>query len=77
MGVDEKPKYVEKWVKGSRNLGKLYVYNREIIGPVRASHAASEELPVLDLSEDYLKTAGIVAQAHALFASRRLAETLR
>jgi hypothetical protein len=65
------------WLAESSEYGRSHVYTPEILTAVEAAARASQRLPMLDLSEGYLKAAGEVARIRAAFAGHRLAAILR
>ena len=66
------------WVKGSRQWAEVAVYTPEVLGPVRAvSNGFAENVPAIDLTQDYMQKAGKIAQLRAAMAGYRLAEVWR
>ncbi len=66
------------WIAESRGWAKRYVYTNEVTGPIRAvSNGLAETLPVVDLTEEYLRQAGEAAQLRSAMADIRLAAVWR
>lgn len=61
------------WLKESAQLGKVDVYEVEVLDKVEQAEKAGSTLEPIDLSENYLKRAGKVAQIRAALAAQRLA----
>ena len=62
------------WLAESSEFGKSHVYSREVLDAVEAARrAGAEKVETVDLSVEYLKAAGALAQERAAFAGRRLA----
>lgn len=67
----------ETWLQESHGLAKKYVYTDAVLNVVRDGESDSERsLTRLDLSEDYLKAAGGVAQRRAVQAGYRMAAAI-
>lgn len=65
------------WLAESSELARTFVYTPEILEPIDAVECKLlPELEPIDLSEEYLKTAGTLAQKRAAYASYRLARIL-
>jgi len=62
------------WLAESREASVQYAYTREVLGPVEALMKEGGELPVLYLSEAYLRQAGGLAELRAAEAGHRLAK---
>ena len=62
------------WLAESREASVQYAYTREVLGPIEAFMKADGELPVLYLSEAYLRQAGGLAELRAAEAGHRLAK---
>ena len=68
----------EVWLAESRQAATDFVYAPEVLEPITlAMRAKSTEVIELNLSEDYLKRAGRIAQFRAAQAAARLAQILR
>lgn len=67
------------WFDESHELAREYAYNAEVLAYLKQLHpdVPPEERPKLTLSEDYLKTGGLVARQRVVTAGYRLAELLR
>ena len=66
------------WLAESREAALQSVYTPEVLEPIGvAMRAGGGELQTIDLSDQYLKNAGRVAQLRALQASYRLARLLQ
>ena len=65
------------WLAESREAARKYAYTHEVLGPVEAVIKEGGELPVIYLSEGYLKQAGGLAQWRAAEAGHRLAAIWR
>ena len=66
------------WLEESRQAARESVYSAEVLEPISvAMRSGSTNLDELQLSEDYLKNAGRVAQVRAWQASARLADVLK
>lgn len=64
-----------KWVSESRALANEFVYTPEVLEYVQA--ATTNNQTQIEISEEYLKKAGSVAQQQAFFAAARLAHVWR
>jgi hypothetical protein len=65
------------WLKESHELAVSTVYDSEVVTPLRAAESdGARELPLLTLSEDYLKTAGRAADYRIVAAGYRLGAVL-
>lgn len=68
----------ETWLAESRNFARKYVYTSEVMDPITvAMRGRSTEIQTINLSEEYLETAGSIARIRAYQASFRLAEILK
>jgi hypothetical protein len=68
----------QTWLRESRALSAKHVYAPEVLAALELIPRGLTEKPQpIDLSEDYLKNAGRVAQVRAIEAAYRLAETWR
>ena len=68
----------DQWLQESRNIAKSDVYTAEVLEHITvAMRAKSKTIAELDLSENYLKNAGRVAQIRAFEAAARLADQLK
>jgi hypothetical protein len=66
------------WLGESRKAAIEHVYTPEVLDPMNiVARGIAEKPEVLELSEPYLKNAGIVAQVRAMEAAYRLAEIWR
>ena len=66
------------WLAESREIGRIHVYAPEVLEPVQAvSRGLTTKVATIDLSEEYLTTAGNLARKRAAFAGHRLAQILR
>lgn len=64
---------VEVWCAESRALVRDVVYDAEVLTPLRQAEAlGAQEPPVIDLSEDYLRRSGKVAEERVVAAGLRL-----
>jgi hypothetical protein len=77
LSLMKTPRYDEptKWVEESRALSNEFVYTSEVLEYVQSSTPSSSMQ--LELSEEYLKKAGLVSQQQARIASARLAMVWR
>jgi len=68
----------EKWLEESRQAARVYVYAPEVLEPINVAMRSDGEVQLtpVNLSEDYLETAGWVAQLRAMQSSARLAALL-
>lgn len=64
----------DEWLSESRDLAISSVYTNEIIQNVLTAGESSVPLRPIELSEDYLKSAGWVAKMRAVLAADRLAK---
>jgi len=64
------------WLNESHVLTATVVYTDEVLNELRAAEAASAKVPTVELSEDYLKTAGAVAEQRVVEAGYRLGAVL-
>jgi hypothetical protein len=65
------------WLNESHELVKAVVYDAEVLTVLRAAEAGNApQLPTITLSEDYLKTAGAVAERRVVEAGYRLGAVL-
>ena len=61
------------WLAESRLQANALVYTSEVLGPIKAvSTGLADEVPRIDLSEEYLKRAGAYARVRAAEAASRL-----
>lgn len=67
------------WFDESHELAREYAYNEEVLAYLKQldPDVPPEDRPKLMLSEDYLKTGGLVARQRVVTAGYRLAELLR
>lgn len=62
------------WLAESCEFARTNVYSPEVLGPVDAvARGLTSNVETIELSEEYLKTAGDVARIRAAFAAHRLA----
>ncbi|MBC7821644.1 MAG: S1/P1 nuclease [Planctomycetaceae bacterium] len=62
------------WLAESSEVGRRHVYTPEVLEPVQAvSRGLTTTVATVDLSDDYLTTAGDIARKRAAFAGHRLA----
>jgi len=67
-----------KWIRESQTLGREYVYTTGVLNAVRAARrSGAKNVERVDLSPEYLKRAGGLAQRRAAFAAHRLAAVWR
>lgn len=65
------------WLSESSEMAKEYVYTQEVLDHIDAvERKVVSKLEPIDLSEEYLKAAGTLAQKRAAYASYRLARFL-
>lgn len=67
---------VATWVRESREFAETAVYADEVLTVLRAAEAQGGQPPVIELSEEYLKTAGAIAERRIVEAGYRLAAVL-
>ncbi len=75
LAADDPSDFIpETWLSESRMSAKRFVYTPEIIEQVNVvERGLTESLPSITLADDYLKSAGRVAQLRASQAGARLA----
>jgi len=65
------------WINESSELARLWVYTDEVIEPIEAvERKLKPKLTMIELSEEYLKAAGALAQKRAALAGYRLAKLI-
>ena len=65
------------WLHESSRFARSHVYAGEVMVAVEAAARGTLKVETVDLSEEYLKAAGELAQRRAAFAARRLAGIFR
>ena len=65
------------WLAESSRFARSHVYAGEVMEAVEAAARGSKKVETVDLSEEYLKAAGELAQRRAAFAARRLARIIK
>ncbi len=64
------------WLEESAEYSRRFVYAPEVRSVVEAASRGKQPLEMLDLSEEYLTSAGQLARVRAAFAAHRLARIL-
>lgn len=74
-----KARSTKAWFDESHELAREYAYNSEVLAYLKQLNpdVPAEDQPKLTLSEDYLKTGGLIARQRVVTAGYRLAELLR
>lgn len=65
------------WLAESAEYGRSHVYAPEVVAAVEAAARSGQKVETIDLSKEYLKAAGRLAQKRAAFAAQRLARILK
>ena len=65
------------WLAESAEFGRSHVYTPEVLAAVEAAVRGGQKVETIDLSDEYLKSAGRVARIRAAFAAQRLGRILR
>ncbi len=65
------------WLNESSEFGRTHVYTPDVLAAVESAKVAgAQKVETVVLAEDYLKSAGALAQKRAAFAAHRLARIL-
>lgn len=78
LGVQASINLDEKvWLDESHAQAKSHVYTDEVLAALRRMEAAGDMVEVIDLSQDYLKAGGKVAERRVIEAGYRLGAVLK
>jgi hypothetical protein len=65
------------WIRESRAAAEAVALGPEVLAPLRAAEKLGEPVPVIALTEDYLREAGLVARRRVVESGYRLGAVLK